>query len=49
MENDMHPSPATRLTAYATKFPRMTAVELAKLTGEPPKTVRAVLAHLGRQ
>jgi len=45
----MQPTPATKLTAYAVRFPHMTALELAKLTGEPPKTVRETLAHMGRR
>lgn len=40
---------AAKLTAYATKFPRLSAMELAKLTGERPASVREVLAHLGRR
>lgn len=44
----MQHSTATKLTTYATKFPRMTTLELAKLTGEAPKTVREALAHLAR-
>lgn len=46
----MQPSATTiKLTAYANRFPRLDAIGLAKLTGEPPKSVREVLAHLGRR
>jgi len=48
-ENAMQPSATTiKLTNYATRFSRLDAIALAKLTGEPPKSVREVLAHLGR-
>lgn len=48
-ETDMQPIAATRLVTYAVRFPRMSALELAKLTGERPASVREALAHLGRQ
>lgn len=45
----MQPATTLRLTTYANRFPRLDAIALAKLTGEAPKSVREVLAHLGRR
>lgn len=46
----MLPSATTiKLASYAKRFPRLDAIALAKLTGEPPKSVREALPHLGRR
>ena len=37
---------SARIRAYAAKFPYLSPVELAKLTGDRPATVRAALQHL---
>ena len=44
----MQPKTATKLATYAVRFPRLSALDLAKLTGEAPNTLRELLAHLGR-
>lgn len=36
---------SARIRLYAQRFPRLSAIELAKLTGEAPKMVRAALEH----
>jgi hypothetical protein len=36
---------SARIRLYAERFPRLTPIELAKLTGEAPKMVRAALEH----
>ncbi len=36
---------SARIRRYAGRFPRLSAMKLAKLTGEAPKMVRAALEH----